>query len=100
MLSDGELAGLVLDDRRERGAPSMMSKISQPWVMFAIVYCRVINRRDSRLDHIRCYVLWHIKSEEKKERFERPEPWHHQQAGLTGSFHISLGIIPAGRRNG
>lgn len=31
---------------------------------------RVINRRDSRLGHLRCCVLSNITSEEKKERME------------------------------
>ena len=31
---------------------------------------RVINRRDSRLGHLRCCVLSNITSEEKKERIE------------------------------
>ena len=35
---------------------------------------RVINRRDSRLGHLRCCVLSNIKSEEKKERIEEQVP--------------------------
>jgi hypothetical protein len=35
---------------------------------------RVINRRDSRLGHLRCCVLTNIESEEKKERIETQCP--------------------------
>ena len=35
---------------------------------------RVINRRDSRLGHLRCCVLANIKSEKKKERIENQYP--------------------------
>jgi len=40
----------------------------------------VINRRDSRLGHHRCYVLSSVK-EDKKERADEM-PWFHQRAGL------------------
>ena len=35
---------------------------------------RVINRRDSRLGHLRCCVLSPIASDEKKERVEDQSP--------------------------
>jgi hypothetical protein len=56
---------------------------------------RVINRRNSRLGHLRCCVLSNIEREEKKERIEEQCPDIHQRAGLTGSFHIRLGLGPS-----
>jgi len=39
-------------------------------VRFRPANIRVINRRDSRLDHLRCCVLSTNENEEKKERIE------------------------------
>ena len=56
---------------RARPAPLVRGRSRRITIMrFRPANIRVINRRDSRLGHLRCCVLSNTTSEEKKERIE------------------------------
>ena len=56
-----------------RARPALLVRASSRRITimrFRPANIRVINRRDSRLGHLRCCVRWKINSEDKNERNE------------------------------